>query len=118
MEGSFPKEAPVHVTPRKGELLPVLSWNIAGLGSKPDGPEWRNFIGQFEILSLQEKWSTSSAIFLLGYQSFFVQAQVSAHGRPRRGLLVLVALSLGCLAEMINHNSDYVKAIILTFAHN
>ena len=97
--------------------LKVITWNIAGLGKRLLDTNWINTITQFKILAFQETWTTNS-FFLEGYRSLIVPSNVSQYGRASEGLLLLVSISLGCVALDKDTGSPLLQAVVIKFPSN
>lgn len=92
----------------------VLSWNVAGLISKLDNPDWGLFIDQHNVCLFQDTWARKNPQWL-GYVSIRAVATFGGKGRPSGGLCTWVGSHLGCTAKQMESSSNYILCI-LTFS--
>lgn len=92
----------------------MLSWNIAGWGNKDGDPDLMNFFKDFELILLQETWSTRD-IKINGFTSYMKPAlKTNMKGRPKAGFCCMIKDNLGFEIKQLEKCSPLAQALILT----
>lgn len=92
----------------------MLSWNIAGWGNKDGDPDLMNFFKDFELILLQETWSTRD-IKINGFSSYTKPAlKTNTKGRPKAGFCCMIKDNLGFEIKQLEKCLPLAQALLLT----
>ncbi|XP_078512072.1 uncharacterized protein LOC144771542 [Lissotriton helveticus] len=75
---------------------------------------WIRYIKRFQIICLQETWSTDCNFFLEGYKAYYVPALAQNRGRAKGGLVVFISIGLTCKIRRITSSLTGLIGLVLT----